>query len=405
MTELNREIIEEEAVSEQTVANPYDPAEISIDKKDLLVETCVKRLLQRTFVLHPEFQRKEVWDQVRKSRLIESLMLKIPIPMFYVSADEKNVFTMVDGLQRMSSLRDFIIGADYLESRDESLRGCGMKLKGLEFWTQYNGCTFNELPTYLQNRITETELTFTIINPGTPEEVKRNIFKRINTGGLYLNQQEIRNALYSGESTRLLQSLSTSEPFLNATDKAVNSTRMGDFDLILRCLAFMLRDKENYPKNDSMDAFLSDTMQLINTYPGFDTSDIAKLVKRGSLDLSKVRRISPQELSERFINGMSRAYKLFGRHSFRRSYGDMKRSPINKALFEMWGAGLSDINDDEFQHIFDQKENLQKEYEEILNDGSFQNLISRDSWKYASVQKRFDKIFGLINKYKTEVIS
>lgn len=393
-------VFDEEIESEESLSDPFNPNDISIEKKMILVETCVKRLVQRTIILSPDFQRHEVWDEVRKSRLIESLMLKIPIPMFYVSADEKSVFTVVDGLQRLSSFRDFIIGKDFYENKDKAFKGDGMQLTGLEFWTQYNGYTFNELPTYLQNRITETELTFTIINPGTPDEVKRNIFKRINTGGLYLTPQEIRNALYTGESTELLNRLSKAPEFLRATANAVNTKRMDDLELILRCLAFMIRNKDTYPKSSNMDVFLSDTMQIINTYPTFDSNDIKKLVKRGSVVLESIRKRSLEELEHLFIQGMERSYVLFGKHSFRRSYGDSKRSPINKALFEMWGSMLSLLTEEEFLSIQIHENDLKEEYYQLLGNMEFQNLISRDSWKYASVQKRFDKISCLINKYK-----
>lgn len=338
--EIKEPVFDEEIENEESLSDPFNPNDISIEKKMILVETCIKRLVQRTIILSPDFQRHEVWDEVRKSRLIESLMLKIPIPMFYVSADEKSAFTVVDGLQRLSSFRDFIIGKDFYESKERASKGDGMRLTGLEFWTQYNGYTFNELPTYLQNRITETELTFTIINPGTPDEVKRNIFKRINTGGLYLTPQEIRNALYTGESTELLNRLSRVPEFLRATANVVNTKRMDDLELILRCLAFMIRKEDAYPKNSNMDVFLSDTMQIINAYPSFDNNDIKKLVKRGSIVLESIKKRSPKELERLFVNGMERSYILFGKHCFRRSHGDNKRSPINKALFEMWGSIL-----------------------------------------------------------------
>lgn len=401
MEELNREsIFDEEQEADEAVAPPFDPESISIDKKTVLVETCMKRLLQNTIILNPDIQRNEVWDGVRKSRLIESLMLKIPLPMFYVSADEKNTFTMVDGLQRLSSLRDFIIGKESLESHDEKKRGNGMKLQGLEFWTQYEGKTYNELPTYLQNRITETELTFTIVNPGTPDEVKRNIFKRINTGGLYLTRQEVRNALYAGKSTKLLKRLSETEEFLAATAQTVKPARMDDCELILRCLSFMTRDARHYPSDGNMDAFLSDTMQIINAYPAFGTTEIKKLVLRGNVEIGSIHKRSPEELEELFLTGMRRSLRLFGMHSFRRSYGNMKRSPINKALFEMWGTRLALLQEEEFRCIEERKTAFESAYHALLDDTAFQNLISRDSWKYASVQKRFEKIDKIVDQYK-----
>lgn len=399
--QLDNKIFDSEGTGmENDLTDPFNPNDISIDKKTVLVETCIKRLIQKSIVLNPDYQRHEVWNDVRKSRLIESLMLKIPIPMFYVSADEKSVYTVVDGLQRLSSLRDFILGQNFLKKKDEYLRGKGMKLQGLEFWTQYDGKTFSELPTYLQNRITETELTFTIINPGTPEEVKRNIFKRINTGGLYLTPQEIRNALYNGSATELLNALAKNESFLEATTNSVKSERMDDFELILRCIAFILRGKEFYPKNNSMDMFLSDTMQIINAYPDFSTNDIKKLIKRGNVTIESIRDFNLEDLKVLFIRGMQRSQKLFGKHCFRRSFGKMRRAPINKALFEMWGAMLAMLDEHEYTNIYSNQNELKAEYYIMLGDIDFQNLISRDSWKYSSVQKRFDKINSLIAKYK-----
>lgn len=95
----------------------------------------MRRLQQGTITLNPDFQRQEVWDQKRKSQLIESLLLKIPIPMFYVSSDEKSNWTVVDGLQRISTLRDFVLGKEYLKDPSKNLnkKGSGFKLQGLEF--------------------------------------------------------------------------------------------------------------------------------------------------------------------------------------------------------------------------------------------------------------------------------
>ncbi len=133
---LNKQMGIEESLDDEH-EDPFNPEEISIDTKPITMETLMRRLQQGTITLNPDFQRQEVWDQKRKSQLIESLLLKIPIPMFYVSSDEKSNWTVVDGLQRISTLRDFVLGKEYLKDPSKNLnkKGSGFKLQGLEFWT------------------------------------------------------------------------------------------------------------------------------------------------------------------------------------------------------------------------------------------------------------------------------
>lgn len=160
----NNGVYEKEEEEFDQESYPFNPKHISIDKKPMTMDAIIRRLKQGTIILRPDFQREEVWTQENKSRLIESLLLNIPITMFYVSADVDGNYTVVDGLQRLSAIRDFVLKENFKISDTRSLRN-GMKLVGLEFLTKFEGMTFNELPINMQNRINETEFTFTIINP------------------------------------------------------------------------------------------------------------------------------------------------------------------------------------------------------------------------------------------------
>ncbi len=379
--------------------DPFNPEEISIDSKGIPMETCLRRLTQGSIFLNPDFQRNEVWTLEKKSQLIESLILKIPLPMFYVSADEKNNYTVVDGLQRLSTIRSFILGDEYLKSRDEAKKGQGFRLQNLEFWKAYEGDNFQGLPSYIQNRILETEFQFTIINPGTPEEVKRNIFKRLNTGGLPLSSQEIRNALYIGQSTTMLNELSRYTSFLLATDYAIKSQRMEDKGLILRFLSFLVRDYSSYKRTITVDTFLSNTMIIINSMPIFNSREFHKLLQKKAINTEDILFTDITEICSSFNIAMLRAHKLFDKHTFRKSYGDNRRSPINKSLFEMWGVLLCKLSDNEFLTLLSNKVAFIKAYIPILKNVDFQIAISRDSMKHTAVTYRFETINTLINTY------
>lgn len=378
---------------------PFDPEKISIDTKPITMDTCLRRLEQGTIVLNPDFQRNEVWTPEKKCRLIESIMLKIPLPMFYVSSDEKGIFYVVDGLQRLSTIRSFVLGDEYLKTKNASLKGEGFTLNNLEFWgNQYNTLNFNQLPINIQNRILETGFTFTIINPGTPEEVKRNIFKRINTGGEPLTPQEIRHALYIGESTKLLLRLSLMKEFLDATGGSVKSNRMADRELILRFLAFIIRPYTSYPRNNDMDSFLSDTMRIINIMPNLEGKEASKIFK-DKISRNDIRINHILTLEAKFKIAMDRAIKIFGVHAFRKSYEGIRKTPINKALFEVWSTLLAQLNDDEFNCLISNKGAFLENYSELLRDTNFNYAISRVSLKHQSVNDRYEILSSLIKQY------
>jgi uncharacterized protein with ParB-like and HNH nuclease domain len=384
---------------------PYDTEKISIDTKPMLLEACLRRIEQETIILAPDFQRNEVWTDEKKSRLIESILLKIPIPMFYVSSDEKGVYSVVDGLQRLSAIRDFVLGKEYMESRNAALKGYGLKLDRLEFWGyKYNGCTFNALPLEMKNRILETEFTFTIINPGTPEEVKRNIFKRINTGGEPLTPQEIRNALYTGKAAVLLRELARKKEFCDATSNSVKANRMLDRELVLRSLAFMIRNYTAYPKNNDMDSFLSDTMRIINIMPDLEGREADKFFNEEQLKKNEILKRDivireTKDLEQRFIKGMARSKEIFGKHAFRRSYGNKRRAPINKSLFELLSVSLAGLSSAEYNKLLAKRTNFLSEYTSLLGEVNFGNAISKDSLKYNSVQQRYRQFTALLKKH------
>jgi hypothetical protein len=371
----------QEELNDEISQAPFDPREISITNKVIPLDAVIRRMNNGTIRLSPDFQRNVIWDNVRKSRLIESLMLNIPITMFYVSDDGEGNWKVVDGLQRLTAIRDFVL--------DKTL-----KLEGLEFWTQYNGCSLEDLPPLPYNQIMETNFNFVIIQPTTPEAAKYNIFKRINTGGLLLSNQEIRHALYQGEGTKILHNLSASKNFLLATDHSINDSRMAARELILRCLTFMLLDTKGYLPGDTMDSFLNKGIRILNNLE--KTFDKKMERDYGKDLLSSLNVKTYKKLTDLFDLGMKRNYDLFGRNAFRISIKNQHRAPINKSLFETWGGITAVLSEDDFQKLLSKKEILISRYDAITGDDDFYSAVSRDSWKKANVELRFEKIARLI---------
>jgi hypothetical protein len=368
-------------IDEETPQEPFDPREISIYSKLTSLDAVVRRINTKTIQLSPDFQRNVVWDIKRKSLLIESLMLNIPIAMFYVSDDGNGNWEVVDGLQRLTAIKEFIIDKKF-------------KLEGLEFWKQYEGCGIDDLPAVPYNQIMGSEFNFVVIQSTTRDAVKYNIFKRINTGGLPLSNQEIRHALYQGKGTKILVDIAQSKNFLLATGGTINDSRMAARELILRCLSFMILGTTGYLSGDTMDSFLNKGIRILNN---LEKPSDKKLERDYGKDLlSSLIFKDYKTLLDRFDLGMRRNFDVFGKSAFRISPQNKPRSPINKSLFETWGGLLAMLPDKEFQKLLSKKDALVSEYDNTKKDEHFYRAVSRDSWKKPNVDFRFNVISDLI---------
>lgn len=341
-----------------------DSSKIAILPKTLSVEAIVKKIRYNEINLDTEFQRKRsLWTDSVKSQLIESLMIQLPIPPMYFDGRDTNSWQVIDGLQRLCTIKEFLIDKSW-------------KLSDLEYLPDYNNCGMEDLPRIYQRRIEEGQLAFYLILPETPEEVKYSLFKRINTPGLKLEPQEIRHALYQGKSTRLLQELAESGEFIKATDGDVSSKRMQDRETVLRYLALRYLGAERY-KEGSVDSYLNKAMSFLN-----DQSD------------EKI-----QEIRMVYFSTLKCVYNIFGRYAFRRisKIRPEDKKPFNTALFESWMNGISLLSEREQEKLIRNKEKVKQKYiDELDRKSSFYNDIG--SGKYRSFIRRNDTIQRIIEE-------
>ncbi|EQC1055767.1 DUF262 domain-containing protein [Providencia rettgeri] len=320
---------------------PFDPTKIKMDSKVQSIYSLMLRL-EHNEIITPSYQRGKVWNIAAKSRLIESLIVRIPIPVFYMDATDEDEWKVVDGLQRLTALKEFLI--------DKTL-----KLSGLEYIDELNGCGFDDLSRAFQRRILETDVTVISINPGTPENVKYNIFKRINTGGLPLSEQEIRHALNDGVATptllQLVNELNFKETWLKGEN---NNSRMDLNELVLRAFSLWFLDEDEI-YNSSIDGYLVSGMKAINS------SDDLKITKN----------------KKDFINAYKTILNIFGEYAFRKLKLNSKhKSPVNKNIYEMWMFCLKGLTLEERNILIEKKGIVYSMFKKLLSEKKFDYAVS-----------------------------
>jgi hypothetical protein len=361
--------VESEPTDEAIIIDrPFDPGKIKVTTEQKGIDLIVRRIDHGEVDLAPEFQRRaRVWHPHRKSKLIESLLLRIPLPVFYVAANQKDDWSVVDGLQRLTTIYDFVKGE--------------FRLSGLEYLGILDGKCFSDLDRPMQRRIEETELVVNVIQPGTPEEVMINIFKRINTGGVPLTGQEIRNALNKGPVRAYLRSLAESAEFKAATDNTVRDDRMDAQEMVLRYLAFRLVPPEEYRVND-LDTFLNDAMSRLNAMS------------------SEQRNLHANE----FTRAMIAARSIFDKTAFRKPKVHSEpgvqqgRNPVSKPLFEAWAIALTNLSDDALARLVERKDAVQAAMLRLMEkDSEFVISVSYSTGVPGRVLKRFSAVKSAVD--------
>lgn len=358
----NEEDIEVEDISAgQNIAitEPFNPNSIKINTPPYSVGFLVDRLENDEINMNTDFQRSgDLWSPGQQSRLIESLLLGLPLPAFYFDTSDER-WGIIDGLQRCCSIYNFCVAKT-------------LKLEALDYLTKLEGKGFEELERTLKRSILTRPITVNLLEKGAPRQVRYILFKRLNTGGLELKPQEIRNAIFQGKVSSFIKRLARSDEFKLATDGRVPTKRMQDFDFVSRFLAFYLTDYSNYEPD--LDYFIIKSLE-------------------------KVERLTTEQLDEieqNFKKALSLAYEIFKEDAFRKRYNeDAYRNPINKAYFEVITVTFSLLNEKERRILVEKSAFFKNKLLEVMPEMG--RYLSQATGTRDSVVNRYQSFKAIIS--------
>lgn len=350
--------LEDNAFEESEENKTYPIKEAKIEKQRFSVFELKRKIDSGNIIIDPDFQREYVWDEKRKSELIESILMGIPIPLIYTSQSNDGKMQIVDGKQRLSSLREFL-NNDF-------------ELTNLKILDAINKKTFDKLNDLQRTKIEDYMFDIYMIVPPTPDEIKFDIFDRVNRGGVPINAQEMRNALYNGVATEIIKQLCKSEDFQKATGYP-DKSRMKDRYLVLRFLAFYLlfNNKLNFTYT-TLDTFLGKVMSFINKECKYENFE--KLIKRFHITMEFICKHYKDDLFR-----------------FSPKEEGKKRRKVSLALFE--SLSFAFMLSLENKNIYPRAEKI--DYFKKILDVPEKTTFGVDSW--SNIEDRFNLAKGLLN--------
>ena len=357
---------------EQRKEQPFDADKIRVDQQMLSVKYMLELMDQNLIELNPGYQRRRVWkDNKKKSLLIESLMLRIPIPAFYFYENEDGKYQVIDGQQRLATIKEFTDG-----------KFC---LTGLEYLgNTHDRRKFKDLDTKSIQRIYRTQIAVNILDARSPKNVIYDIFRRVNTGGVNLNPQEMRNAICRQEVRDFLIKSTRNENYRKATRDRVKDDRLDAQELVLRFYAFYRAyDYEN---------------KLLH----YDYSSLAAMLDDAIEELNKMGPERRGELFERFDLAMKRSFDAFGKYAFskiQRGGRTVRRNMdyINKSLFSSFTVLLLSPEFDNVD-IKSRQGKLLQELACMLENHSYANSITVGTGDKRNVYANFEFSRGVLER-------
>ncbi len=337
----------------------YPIDDLLIRHETRTIHDVIRRIDQKFYVMEPDFQRDFIWGEGQQSKLIESVIMRIPLPVFYMAEDDEGRMVVVDGLQRLSTFRRFVKDDLCLDLPDRN---------------ELNGKRFSDLPSRLQNRVEDCNLILYLIDSKVPERARLDIFDRVNSGEP-LTRQQMRNSLFNGSATRFLKEEARTTVFLEATGGSLNEKKMRDREFVNRFCAFQILDLDEY--RGDMDEFLANCLRRMNRMTDCERSSLSDGFRRS------------------LVNNIS----LFGRHAFRKHRpGQEKRSVLNASLWDVMSTGLSRYSRD---RVMACAEPLREAVYRLLDDDEFNTAITygpNDARKvrqrFRMTRKRFEEVLG-----------
>lgn len=371
----NEEVISEydeleiDEESEDEESQDLSKEKVVTEKSDTDIETLLGRFRKGKINLSPDFQRNIVWDIGKASKLIESCMLDIPIPMVYLAEEQDGSKSVIDGQQRLTALLSFIDGKFPLHE-DSPEKQKKFKLSRLSALPQLSSKTFDKIDEYWQNKILSYPLHVITFKRDSTPDLRFEIFSRLNKGSVQLNEQELRNCIYRGKFNSLVNELAEDKNFRHIVGIKNAEKRMKDRELVLRFASFYFNTYIRY--KSPIKKFLNDTM-------------------------SKYKDISEQEEKELrtcFKNSVEIIKEIWDNNAFRRYYIDKQdgywdNKTFNTAIYDVLMNSFANKNKNS---VFQKLDEIRSIFIDLITrDQEFIDSITIGTSDYFRVKQRFQK--------------
>lgn len=334
--------------------------------------TALHRNYQRgRLVLQPEFQRQYVWDRKKASRLIESVLLRVPLPIIYLSEQPDGKEYVIDGQQRLTSLFSFVDG--------KFPSGEPFKLTGLTAYEELNKKSFAELPTEIQDRIQDYTLRTVTLLKQSDADLKFEIFERLNTGSEPLNDMELRNCVFRGPYNALLKSLAAEPDFRAVLGLTTADKRMRDVEFVLRFASFYHATYLKY--TSPMKRFFNQDMERHQNISEGDAEELRKAFKNALQNI-------------RSLLGSQHAFKRYYAGDARDARGHWEPKKFNASLYDVLMGVFWDKDRNQVMAALD---SLREGWIDLMaNNADFRSAIERSTSSQEMVKRRFDLTRNLV---------
>lgn len=342
---------------------PTEERKLRVQAYDKSVSDLVRMVREEDIILNPEYQRNYVWDNKKASLLIESILLNIPIPVVYASEEDDSRWNIVDGLQRLTALRRFFDN--------------NFKLGGLGVLSELNGFRYQDLNPKAKRVLSNGNLRVILIFNDSHPEIKYDIFMRLNSGSVKLNEQELRNCLYRGSLNDLIKGLAKNPKLLNILGLKSPHKRMVDCEMILRYFAFSNNfDKENMTIKDYKGA----TKTFLNSF----------FANNQNIELGKIN-----ELRDKFNTVIDSVYEVFGDKAFRKLNDEGFETKINKAIMDVIMISFEQYSLDA---IKEKKTEILTLYKKKLDEPKFNMAVTQGTSDTRVLEYRLNEWITELNR-------